>query len=275
MVYDAVHRLEGRHRWCLTGTPIQNYVEDLGALIGFLRVDPFDNVSKFRTTFVDPINSRDAEGYENLRRLIQATSLRRTKDMVADKLDLPLRTERTHLVDLNEKDRKLYEKVKKSSVLMIQPDGSVKSALQIILRLRQISNHGRDLLPVELLRRIDQGMSGQSLLMNTSTCESCEEVTMIPDMMEEWTCMHQICGECAIAGNNDDDVSTNQCPLCSADDLHHNSPIHSNRKKADESVRSPFEPSSKVMALLENLSTDREEARKLRKETPKRFEVLK
>ena len=253
----------------MTGTPIQNYVEDLGALIGFLRAYPFDNLTKFRTTFVEPISNRDTEGYENLRRLIQATCLRRTKNMVIDKLGLPPREERTQLIQLDDRERRLYERVKKSSVLMIQPDGSVKSALQVILRLRQISNHGRELLPRELLGRIDQGAFGESLLLNTSTCEFCNEVTSIPEITE-WTCMHQICSNCALRRDDDDD-SANICPLCSADQQP--TAVHSVRKKVDETSQNTYEPSSKIKALLQNLNKDREDARKSGKDIQKRLVI--
>jgi SNF2 family DNA or RNA helicase len=40
---QAVFALHARYRWYLTGIPIQNRLEDLGSLVEFLRVDPFDN----------------------------------------------------------------------------------------------------------------------------------------------------------------------------------------------------------------------------------------
>ena len=55
IILDEAHKIKGRtnstakacyalravRRWCLTGTPLQNRVSELYALIRFLRVDPF------------------------------------------------------------------------------------------------------------------------------------------------------------------------------------------------------------------------------------------
>merc|ERR550534_1013624 len=73
--------IEADRRWCLTGTPIQNTVEDLYALSRFLRLEPFDDYQWFNRTIVRPLKSRYPVGFERLQVLIRSWCLRRTKDM--------------------------------------------------------------------------------------------------------------------------------------------------------------------------------------------------
>lgn len=44
----AAHRLKGQYRWCLTGTPMMNGVEELYSLLQFLRIKPYSDWEKFR-----------------------------------------------------------------------------------------------------------------------------------------------------------------------------------------------------------------------------------
>ncbi|OQD67879.1 hypothetical protein PENPOL_c003G05250 [Penicillium polonicum] len=55
--FQAVVNLSAQHRWCLTGTPIQNSIEDLGALVAFLRVPILDRVASFRKFISTPTSS--------------------------------------------------------------------------------------------------------------------------------------------------------------------------------------------------------------------------
>ena len=40
----AACALKARYRWCLTGTPIQNKLDDFASLLKFLKLEPFDNL---------------------------------------------------------------------------------------------------------------------------------------------------------------------------------------------------------------------------------------
>ncbi|KAL1967714.1 hypothetical protein VTN77DRAFT_2971 [Rasamsonia byssochlamydoides] len=80
--YRAVAALSASFRWCLTGTPIQNGLDDLGALIQFLRVPLLDNRSSFRNHIVRLIESGKAIGFTNLRALLKSICLRRTKALL-------------------------------------------------------------------------------------------------------------------------------------------------------------------------------------------------
>ena len=71
----------GRGRWCLTGTPVVNGVDDLFSLFAFLRHEPWCRADFFKTEISKPMaaaNSR-AEAAKKLRLALQAVTLRRTK----------------------------------------------------------------------------------------------------------------------------------------------------------------------------------------------------
>ncbi|XRM42290.1 hypothetical protein ABZX51_005515 [Aspergillus tubingensis] len=79
--FRAVTQLQACHRWCLTGTPIQNKLEDLGSLVSFLKIPPFENRSqtKFKEYIIDPLFSGGNDPSQNLRLLLRSLCLRRTK----------------------------------------------------------------------------------------------------------------------------------------------------------------------------------------------------
>ena len=54
--FSACTALQGDRRWCLTGTPFQNKLEDLYSLVCFMRLDPYDEFAKWRK-LVDQMKS--------------------------------------------------------------------------------------------------------------------------------------------------------------------------------------------------------------------------
>jgi len=53
-LHKRMAELDAKFRWCLTGTPIQYRLEDIGALLAFLRILPFDRLGTFRQCVVVP-----------------------------------------------------------------------------------------------------------------------------------------------------------------------------------------------------------------------------
>ncbi|KAI1120581.1 SNF2 family N-terminal domain-containing protein [Nemania abortiva] len=271
-VFHAASRLEAQHRWCVTGTPIQNSVEDLGALIEFLRVSPFDNPSAFRREISCPIGGRNSVFWDRLKRLIQCISLRRTKESIGASLELPPRCEIEYPVYLTPEERRIYDLTKRHFDKSIDSGKSSLSTFNLLLRLRQVCNHGRDLLPKALQEWLDQACQymDPSPPVNP-TCEACEE--FLPEeesICENLPCLHQICKRC-FRLEMTDEGSIPFCPLCT------NSP-----PELDDSSRSAhaasasgnfldYVPSSKVQALIQNLRHDDEEQRRQGNPPPKRL----
>src|ERR1700760_334922 len=111
--YRAASELSAINRWCLTGTPIQNKLEDVGTLFAFIRLDPFHSLANFRRYISAMIEESEQHRQICTRRLIsllQSCSLRRTKEL----LDLPDISDKTRAVKLTPQEWKQYNTSKDS-----------------------------------------------------------------------------------------------------------------------------------------------------------------
>ncbi|KAL8359454.1 hypothetical protein RB601_007831 [Gaeumannomyces tritici] len=82
--FDAVHSISSQIRWCLTGTPIQNSLDDLGSLVKFLRMPIFSEPATFRKYLTKITRTRaHPEGeFTSLRLILSSICLRRSKDIM-------------------------------------------------------------------------------------------------------------------------------------------------------------------------------------------------
>jgi non-specific serine/threonine protein kinase len=145
----AARLLQSDRRLVLTGTPVENSTTELWSQFAFLNPGLLGNLETFRTEFVSPIErNADAETANFLRRMVYPFILRRTKDQVAS--DLPPRSERVLVTDMDPAQRKAYDKQRdyyRALLLgMIEDEGMNDARMKILeglLRLRQICNHPR------------------------------------------------------------------------------------------------------------------------------------
>lgn len=149
----ACYELAAEHRWVLTGTPIVNRLEDLFSLVRFLRVEPWNNFSFWRTFITVPFESKDfMRALDVVQTVLEPLVMRRTKDMKTPNGDLlvPLPPKRIEIVDveLSEAERAVYNYVfsrAKQSFLANVEAGTVMKAFTSIfaqiLRLRQACCH--------------------------------------------------------------------------------------------------------------------------------------
>ena len=141
--------MNAQRRLCLTGTPLQNRLDDYAALVKFLRLVPFDNKHIWAHWIGGPLKSGNSTGLARLQILTAATTLRRSKAQKIDGkliLDLPLKHETTRYVFMTPEERKLYELTRKVSKNIVDniTAGQMReyvNILQAIMRLRQICCH--------------------------------------------------------------------------------------------------------------------------------------
>ncbi|KAI0848090.1 SNF2 family N-terminal domain-containing protein [Daldinia vernicosa] len=167
--FKAICRLQANRRWAVTGTPVQNKLDDLAALLAFLRLKPFDDKSKFTTHITAPFKICDPEIVPKLRILVDSITLRRLKD----KINLPPRTDEIVRLEFSASERKLYDIFERNAQDKVQVLAAGREKmiggrtyihiLQSILRLRLISAHGKDLLSDEDLEAV-QGMTQESAI---------------------------------------------------------------------------------------------------------------
>lgn len=78
-VARACWGLRAKRRWCLSGTPIQNSIDDLYSYFRFLKYDPYAVFKYFCSKIKAPINKNPADGYRKLQAVLKTIMLRRTK----------------------------------------------------------------------------------------------------------------------------------------------------------------------------------------------------
>ena len=155
----AMRRLNAHQRLCLTGTPVENHLGELHALLNWAAPGVLGGGTAFARTFRTPIeDGGDRDRAELLRRRTAPFLLRRTKAAVAT--DLPPRTDIDLPVELGPTQRRLYEAIRLAMDDRVR-DAVAKSGLarsgltvlEALLRLRQVCCDPR-LLPEKLAGKV-------------------------------------------------------------------------------------------------------------------------
>ncbi len=146
-VYQSVNELKAKHFFVMTGTPIENSLNDLWAQLNFVNRGMLGSLSYFKNHFVQPvINQQNEEREKRLQQIIRPFILRRTKNEVAK--DLPPLIDQIVYCEMAEEQQKIYlsEKsaVRNALFEQISHSGLEKNtmlAISALLRLRQLANH--------------------------------------------------------------------------------------------------------------------------------------
>jgi superfamily II DNA or RNA helicase len=148
-VARAAFALPGELRLALSGTPVENRLDELWSLMRFANPGLLGSRADFDARTTRAMAVGDATATERLRARIRPFVLRRLKRDVAP--ELPPRTEAVLHVELDERERAVYDAVRAASradvVALLDREasggasGGVMKVLEILLRLRQAASH--------------------------------------------------------------------------------------------------------------------------------------
>ncbi len=141
-VAQASFKLNARFRLTLTGTPVENRLEELWSQMHFVNPGLLGGRKDFDERYAQPIARADAGVASHLRERIRPFVLRRLKSEVAP--ELPPRTEIVLRCQLSPAERDVYNTVRvatQTKMVERMGSGNVMAALEALLRLRQASCH--------------------------------------------------------------------------------------------------------------------------------------
>ncbi len=151
----AVREVESEFRIALTGTPVENRLSELWAIMDFLNPGYLGPLNFFKRRFATPIEKYgDVDSLKTLRSLVQPFILRRLKTDRTIIQDLPDKQEMTVFCGLTAEQARLYQKLVDETLGEIDEATGVKRRgmiLGLLVKLKQICNHPAQFLKQDSL----------------------------------------------------------------------------------------------------------------------------
>uniref|UniRef100_A0A1I8ERU5 DNA helicase n=1 Tax=Wuchereria bancrofti TaxID=6293 RepID=A0A1I8ERU5_WUCBA len=198
LLYRSLFEFTTNHRLLVTGTPLQNSLKELWALLHFIMPEKFDSWSEFETEHHDS----DHKTIASLHRKLQPFLLRRVKKDVEK--SLPAKVEQILRVDMTAQQKQYYKWIltKNYKELSKGVKGSINGFVNLVMELKKCCNHS------SLVRSYDQAeegadarlqqllkSSGKLILLDKLLCRLQEtghrvlifsQMVMMLDIMQEY-----------------------------------------------------------------------------------------
>ncbi|KAH8599681.1 P-loop containing nucleoside triphosphate hydrolase protein [Bisporella sp. PMI_857] len=207
----ACYEINAEHRWVLTGTPIVNRLEDLFSLVRFLRVEPWNNFSFWKTFITVPFESKDfMQALDVVQTVLEPLVLRRTKDMKTPTgealVPLPPKTIDIVEIELSKPEREAGTVLKAYTSIFAQ-----------ILRLRQSCCH-----PI-LTRNQDMVAEEEEAGEKMDAASGLADDMDLQSLIERFTAATDDTADSNAFGahvlEQIRDEAENECPICSEEPM--------------------------------------------------------
>ncbi len=141
----ALRRIPSDARFALTGTPVENRLVDLWALLDWTTPGLLGPLERFRREVAVPVErKRDPDATDALARLVRPFLLRRRKSDPDIAPDLPPKTETDRIVNLTAEQATLYRAMVTATMVEVaEAEGIARRGLilKLLTGLKQICNH--------------------------------------------------------------------------------------------------------------------------------------
>jgi SNF2 family DNA or RNA helicase len=216
----ACYMLRAKYRWCMTGTPIQNGLDDLFSLLHFLNYSPYSDYNYWKRHIIPKLYQK---GFSFLQTILSPVLLCRTKDMTIDGrplLELPKRNVTCLNIKFSPQEedfyQALYTKSKTKFDSYLQKGTVVQNythILVLLLRLRQACDHPFLATRGRIKAKLQTNNNNQNGVVNNDekktiessnndTDDRMEECTLCPICLDEieevvsTPCHHVFCRSC-------------------------------------------------------------------------------
>ncbi|KAM7285865.1 chromodomain-helicase-DNA-binding protein 1-like, partial [Ixodes scapularis] len=173
LLYKSLFEFDTNHRLLITGTPLQNSLKELWALLHFIMPNKFDSWEEFEAEHKESAD----KGYTKLHKQLEPFLLRRVKKDVEK--SLPAKVERILRVEMTSIQKQYYKWIltKNYKALSKGVKGSSSGFINIMMELKKCCNHAVLIRPpeqpavnnVDALQQIIRG-SGKLLLLDKLLC---------------------------------------------------------------------------------------------------------
>ncbi|WP_234438889.1 DEAD/DEAH box helicase [Streptomyces sp. NRRL B-3229] len=162
----ALRTIPSPARVALTGTPVENNLSELWALLDWTTPGLLGPLKSFRARHARAVeNGEDEEAVTRLARLVRPFLLRRKKSDPGIVPELPPKTETDHPVPLTREQASLYEAVVRESMLAIETAQGIARrglVLKLLGALKQICDHPALYLKEEVPATVGDRLAARS-----------------------------------------------------------------------------------------------------------------